>query len=165
MVVCGTFIWQSCWMPNLWLQVKGLDVDTLFISHIQVNKAQKQRRRTYRAHGRINRTEFVFSLSCPVGFSKRWCLWKCFSNWRPWHVWNCRLTQGNPGVVHNSWMAQWGFLEVNIYCGFSFTAYMSSPCHIELTLSEKEVAVKKEVRFLTVFSKGLYFCLRCTDIT
>ncbi|CAK9277048.1 unnamed protein product [Sphagnum jensenii] len=59
-------------------EVKGLDVDTLFISHIQVNKAQKQRRRTYRAHGRIN-------------------------------------------------------------------PYMSSPCHIELTLSEKEVAVKKEV--------------------
>jgi hypothetical protein len=53
-------------MANLWLQVKGLDVDTLFISHIQVNKAQKQRRRTYRAHGRINRTDFVFSLSCPV---------------------------------------------------------------------------------------------------
>ncbi|KAL4192492.1 hypothetical protein AMTRI_Chr06g194540 [Amborella trichopoda] len=35
--------------------VKGLDVDTLFISHIQVNQAQKQRWRTYRAHGRINR--------------------------------------------------------------------------------------------------------------
>lgn len=30
-------------------------MDTLFISHIQVNQAQKQRRRTYRAHGRINR--------------------------------------------------------------------------------------------------------------
>jgi large subunit ribosomal protein L17e len=59
-------------------EVKGLDVDTLIISHIQVNKAQKQRRRTYRAHGRIN-------------------------------------------------------------------PYMSSPCHIELTLSEKEVPVKKEV--------------------
>lgn len=37
------------------LQVKGLDVDSLYISHIQVNQAQKQRRRTYRAHGRINR--------------------------------------------------------------------------------------------------------------
>ncbi|VVB17659.1 unnamed protein product [Arabis nemorensis] len=35
-------------------EVKGLDVDALFISHIQVNQAQKQRRRTYRAHGRIN---------------------------------------------------------------------------------------------------------------
>ncbi|MCD9639748.1 60S ribosomal protein L17 [Datura stramonium] len=34
-------------------EVKGLDVDSLFISHIQVNQAQKQRRRTYRAHGRI----------------------------------------------------------------------------------------------------------------
>ncbi|KAK8939996.1 60S ribosomal protein L17 [Platanthera guangdongensis] len=57
--------------------VKGLDVDALYISHIQVNQAQKQRRRTYRAHGRIN-------------------------------------------------------------------PYMSSPCHIELTLSEKEESVKKE---------------------
>lgn len=57
--------------------VKGLDVDTLYISHIQVNQAQKQRRRTYRAHGRIN-------------------------------------------------------------------PYMSSPCHIEMTLSEKEEPVKKE---------------------
>ena len=36
------------------LQVKGLDVDTLEIFHIQVNRAQKQRRRTYRAHGRTN---------------------------------------------------------------------------------------------------------------
>ncbi|GAQ77939.1 60S ribosomal protein L17 [Klebsormidium nitens] len=58
-------------------EVKGLDVDTLEVSHIQVNKAQKQRRRTYRAHGRIN-------------------------------------------------------------------PYMSSPCHIELVLSEKETTVKKE---------------------
>lgn len=58
-------------------EVKGLDVDSLIISHIQVNQAQKQRRRTYRAHGRIN-------------------------------------------------------------------PYMSSPCHIELILSEKEEAVKKE---------------------
>ncbi|KAF5205657.1 60S ribosomal protein L17 [Thalictrum thalictroides] len=57
--------------------VKGLDVDALYVSHIQVNQAQKQRRRTYRAHGRIN-------------------------------------------------------------------PYMSSPCHIELTLSEKEEPVKKE---------------------
>ncbi|KAL5724808.1 60S ribosomal protein L17B [Ranunculus cassubicifolius] len=57
--------------------VKGLDVDSLFVSHVQVNQAVKQRRRTYRAHGRIN-------------------------------------------------------------------PYMSSPCHIELILSEKEEPVKKE---------------------
>ncbi|KAJ4973824.1 hypothetical protein NE237_006998 [Protea cynaroides] len=57
--------------------VKGLDLDSLYISHVQVNQAQKQRRRTYRAHGRIN-------------------------------------------------------------------PYMSSPCHIELILSEKEESVKKE---------------------
>lgn len=29
-------------------------MDNLFISHIQVNRAMCQRRRTYRAHGRIN---------------------------------------------------------------------------------------------------------------
>ncbi|KAK6497596.1 60S ribosomal protein L17 [Arthrobotrys musiformis] len=33
---------------------KGLDGEKLVISHIQVNQAPKQRRRTYRAHGRIN---------------------------------------------------------------------------------------------------------------
>lgn len=32
---------------------KKLDVDTLVVSHIQVNQAVKHRRRTYRAHGRI----------------------------------------------------------------------------------------------------------------
>ena len=34
--------------------VKGLDADHLVIDHIQVNRAPKTRRRTYRAHGRIN---------------------------------------------------------------------------------------------------------------
>ncbi len=58
-------------------QVKGLDVDNLTVSHIQVNKAMRQRRRTYRAHGRVN-------------------------------------------------------------------PYMSSPCHIELTVTEKDTGVKAE---------------------
>uniref|UniRef100_A0A8R7UEN2 60S ribosomal protein L17 n=1 Tax=Triticum urartu TaxID=4572 RepID=A0A8R7UEN2_TRIUA len=49
MITCQLFI-----TPVSALQVKGLDVDALYISHIQVNQAQKQRRRTYRAHGRIN---------------------------------------------------------------------------------------------------------------
>merc|ERR1712226_912007 len=57
-------------------EVKGLDVDALVIDHIQVNAARKQRRRTYRAHGRIN-------------------------------------------------------------------PYMASPCHVEIILSEKEVAVPR----------------------
>ncbi|EMR71858.1 60S ribosomal protein L17 [Eutypa lata] len=34
--------------------VKGLDTSNLIVKHIQVNQAPKQRRRTYRAHGRIN---------------------------------------------------------------------------------------------------------------
>ena len=61
---------------RLALQVKGLDVDNLEIFHIQVNRAQQQRRRTYRAHGRTN-------------------------------------------------------------------PYMSSPCHIEMILSEKAAAIGK----------------------
>ena len=58
-------------------QVKGLDVEALSVTHIQVNRAIQQRRRTYRAHGRIN-------------------------------------------------------------------PYMSSPCHVEVVLSEAVEAVKKE---------------------
>jgi len=57
-------------------EFKGLDTDHLVIEHIQVNRAPKMRRRTYRAHGRIN-------------------------------------------------------------------AYMSSPCHIEIILAEKEQAISK----------------------
>lgn len=54
------------------MQVKGLDVDSLHISHIQVNQAQKQRRRTYRAHGRINREFFPF-----FAFFWVWVGWAC----------------------------------------------------------------------------------------
>nr|XP_045723376.1 60S ribosomal protein L17-like [Mirounga angustirostris] len=35
-------------------ELKGLDVDSLVMEHIQVNKAPKMRHRTYRAHGQIN---------------------------------------------------------------------------------------------------------------
>merc|ERR1712150_414356 len=35
-------------------ETKGLDAEHLVIEHIQVNAAPKMRRRTYRAHGRIN---------------------------------------------------------------------------------------------------------------
>ena len=35
-------------------EVKGLDRESLYIAHIQVNRAQQYRRRTFRAHGRIN---------------------------------------------------------------------------------------------------------------
>ena len=35
-------------------EMKGLDADELVVKHSQANRAQKQRRRTYRAHGRIN---------------------------------------------------------------------------------------------------------------
>lgn len=36
-------------------EVRMLNTDALVIEHIQVNRAEKMRRRTYRAHGRINR--------------------------------------------------------------------------------------------------------------
>lgn len=39
---------------------KGLEANNLVVKHIQVNEAPKMRRRTYRAHGRINAY-----LSCP----------------------------------------------------------------------------------------------------
>ena len=87
--------------------MKGLDVDALFISHIQVNQAAKQRRRTYRAHGRINR---MFSLQLLFIFNF------CFF-----------------GIVMTD--------------SFTYAAYMSNPCHIELILSEKEEPVKKEVMY------------------
>ncbi|PRP87371.1 60S ribosomal protein L17-like [Planoprotostelium fungivorum] len=35
-------------------EAKGLDVEQLKVTHIMVNQAQRGRRRTYRAHGRIN---------------------------------------------------------------------------------------------------------------
>merc|ERR1719436_95477 len=35
-------------------EFKNLDTDNLYLHHIQVNAAQQGRRRTYRAHGRIN---------------------------------------------------------------------------------------------------------------
>ena len=93
-------------------QVKGLDVDTLYVSHIQVNQAQKQRRRTYRAHGRINR-KFIWS----------WSSFRllCFAT-------ACMFLM----------------LQLNMFKP-PVAAYMSSPCHIELILSEKEEPVKKEV--------------------
>jgi ribosomal protein L22 len=57
-------------------EYKGLDADHMIVDHIQVNRAPVMRRKTYRAHGRIN-------------------------------------------------------------------AYMSSPCHIEIVLVEKEQAFSK----------------------
>merc|ERR1711920_954350 len=41
-------------------EFKNLDTDNLVIKHVQVNAAQQGRRRTYRAHGRINAY-----MSCP----------------------------------------------------------------------------------------------------
>ncbi len=35
-------------------ETKGLEVDKLVITHVNCNQAPKMRRRTYRAHGRIN---------------------------------------------------------------------------------------------------------------
>jgi large subunit ribosomal protein L17e len=35
-------------------ETQSLDLNKLYVSHIAVQRAQKHRRRTYRAHGRIN---------------------------------------------------------------------------------------------------------------
>lgn len=35
-------------------ELRGIDSETLLVNHIQVNKARRGRRRTFRAHGRIN---------------------------------------------------------------------------------------------------------------
>mmetsp|Transcript_16560 Transcript_16560/g.23249 ORF Transcript_16560/g.23249 Transcript_16560/m.23249 type:complete len:182 (-) Transcript_16560:40-585(-) len=41
-------------------EIQGIEAETLYVSHIQVNHAPGMRRRTYRAHGRINPY-----MSCP----------------------------------------------------------------------------------------------------
>ena len=41
-------------------EAKGLNVENLRISHVQVNQAPVMRRRTYRAHGRVCRRQLVF---------------------------------------------------------------------------------------------------------
>ena len=47
-------VYCTCSKVQSRAELKGLDVDSLVIEHIQVNKAPKMRCRTYRAHGRIN---------------------------------------------------------------------------------------------------------------
>lgn len=48
---------------------KGLDTGNLIVKHIQVNQAPKQRRRTYRAHGRV-----CSSISLPAPSLTAWDL-------------------------------------------------------------------------------------------
>eukprot|EP00033_Pygsuia_biforma_P000066 GCRY01000084.1.p1 GENE.GCRY01000084.1~~GCRY01000084.1.p1 ORF type:complete len:177 (+),score=41.22 GCRY01000084.1:151-681(+) len=49
-----TFLLQLLQNAESNAEQKNLEVSKLVVSHIQVNQAAKQRRRTYRAHGRIN---------------------------------------------------------------------------------------------------------------
>lgn len=62
-------------------EFRGLDTDRLFIEHIQVNRAPCLRRRTYRAHGRINRKIDCFEICCKlVKITKRyWILFFYYS--------------------------------------------------------------------------------------
>merc|ERR1712140_66053 len=53
-VKSATFLLQLLKNAESNADCKGLDVDSLVIDHIQVNRAPYMRRRTYRAHGRIN---------------------------------------------------------------------------------------------------------------
>merc|ERR1711997_1075313 len=50
----ATFLLQMLKNAESNADLRGLDVDSLVVDHIQVNAAAKMRRRTYRAHGRIN---------------------------------------------------------------------------------------------------------------
>jgi large subunit ribosomal protein L17e len=73
-------------------EMKSLETDNLYISHIQVNQAQHGRRRTYRAHGRINAymsspchvevilTDKVSSFPQNCGW---WLTFYCFSSCDP----------------------------------------------------------------------------------
>ena len=45
---------------------KGLDTSSLIVKHIQVNQAPKQRRRTYRAHGRVRATSSLPLIFHPI---------------------------------------------------------------------------------------------------
>lgn len=47
---------------------KGLDTGNLIVKHIQVNQAPKQRRRTYRAHGRVCPTFLLLPQIQALGF-------------------------------------------------------------------------------------------------
>lgn len=49
---------------------KGLDTGNLIVKHIQVNQAPKQRRRTYRAHGRVRLNRNLNPMTDP---------WRCMS--------------------------------------------------------------------------------------
>merc|ERR1711860_113575 len=53
-VKSATFLLQLLKNAESNADCKGLDVDSLVIDHIQVNRAPYMRRRTYHAHGRIN---------------------------------------------------------------------------------------------------------------
>merc|ERR1711992_268215 len=53
-VKSATFLLQLLKNAESNADCKGLEVDSLVIDHIQVNRAPQMRRRTYRAHGRIN---------------------------------------------------------------------------------------------------------------
>jgi hypothetical protein len=52
---------------------KGLDTSNLVIKHIQVNQAPKQRRRTYRAHGRVCTHDLARSLKPNMSRSTPTC--------------------------------------------------------------------------------------------
>lgn len=83
-------------------EVKMMNTDALVIEHISVQRAAHMRRRTYRAHGRINRE----------------------------HQGGHRRGDGCAFMIDDE-------------CLFSFSAYMSSPCHIEMYLTEKDEPVPK----------------------
>ena len=59
------FVWDLLKNARSNALAKGLNANALIIKHVQVNRAPKLRRRTYRAHGRI--TPFMSS-PCHIEF-------------------------------------------------------------------------------------------------
>lgn len=98
------------------LQSKGLEPENLTISHMQVNRAAKMRRRTYRAHGRINGTIAVACKPLPPS-----------------------PPPTNTALTHTDFCLQPPCLLLLLLP----PAYMCNPCHIELIVSEKNEDVAR----------------------
>lgn len=98
----------------MWFVLQGLDVDALEIKHAMCNRAPKMRRRTYRAHGRINRESCHLFRHC-ISAS---CLGPCLLS-KHWHSRSLLYPVSSP------------------------TAYQSSPCHVEVILAEAETVVSR----------------------
>jgi hypothetical protein len=154
--------------------VKGLDADSLLVTHIQVNRAIQQRRRTYRAHGRINRKSPAPHAPPPLISKSPNCKPPLFLRPQlflpsPTKEELCQRVSEERALFSSPPPRTLRSRRILLYSSlpnernkrqsadiFSTllalppplsiipTAYMSSPCHVEVVLSEKVESVKKE---------------------